>query len=180
MIVQQCPSNREDVDGQFLSWKSFVSIRLRRYPRVKSTGLDWLGDVPSHWELAPGFAAFRLRKDRNTGLRETKLLSLSFALLVPPRDEQVAIAQSVEQQISPIAIARASAMREIDLLREYRTRLVTDVVTGKLDVRVVSLPSLPDEPDAPPDPDGAEPVDDPELMDAAEAMAERAAGDALN
>ncbi|MBK1704519.1 hypothetical protein CKO40_08205 [Halochromatium glycolicum] len=100
--------------------------------------------------------------------------------MVPPRDEQVAIAQSVEQQISPIAIARASAMREIDLLREYRTRLVTDVVTGKLDVRVVSLPSLPDEPDAPPDPDGAEPVDDPELMDAAEAMAERAAGDALN
>ena len=25
--------------------------------------------------------------------------------------------------------------REIDLLREYRTRLVADVVTGKLDVR---------------------------------------------
>jgi len=27
------------------------------------------------------------------------------------------------------------ADREIDLLREYRTRLVADVVTGKLDVR---------------------------------------------
>ena len=25
--------------------------------------------------------------------------------------------------------------REIDLLREYRTRLIADVVTGKLDVR---------------------------------------------
>lgn len=27
------------------------------------------------------------------------------------------------------------AEREIDLLREYRTRLIADVVTGKLDVR---------------------------------------------
>ena len=31
------------------------------------------------------------------------------------------------------AIARAR--RQIDLLREYRTRLIADVVTGKLDVR---------------------------------------------
>ena len=34
------------------------------------------------------------------------------------------------------------AFREIDLLREYRTRLIADVVTGKLDVRGVELPSL--------------------------------------
>jgi type I restriction enzyme, S subunit len=34
--------------------------------------------------------------------------------------------------------------REIDLLREYRTRLVSDVVTGKLDVRGIELPALDD------------------------------------
>jgi type I restriction enzyme S subunit len=28
-----------------------------------------------------------------------------------------------------------AAQREIDLIREYRTRLVADVVTGRLDVR---------------------------------------------
>ena len=38
--------------------------------------------------------------------------------------------------------------REIELLREYRTRLVADVVTGKLDVREAAA-RLPDE--APPD-----------------------------
>jgi type I restriction enzyme S subunit len=38
--------------------------------------------------------------------------------------------------------------REIDLLHEYRTRLVADVVTGKLDVREAAA-RLPDE--APPD-----------------------------
>lgn len=35
--------------------------------------------------------------------------------------------------------------REIELLREYRTRLVADVVTGKLDVRAVAA-ILPDAP----------------------------------
>ena len=34
--------------------------------------------------------------------------------------------------------------REIDLLREYRTRLVADVVTGKLDVRGAAA-RLPDD-----------------------------------
>lgn len=34
--------------------------------------------------------------------------------------------------------------REIDLLREFRTRLVADVVTGKLDVREAAS-QLPDE-----------------------------------
>ena len=44
----------------------------------------------------------------------------------------------------------ADARREIDLLREYRTRLIADVVTGKLDVReaAAALPEEPDDPDA--------------------------------
>lgn len=101
-------------------------------------------------------------------------------MLLPPLEEQAQIVEAVRTDVDATERGIASAEREIDLLREYRTRLITDVVTGKLDVRGVSLPPLPDEPDAPPDPDGAEPVYDPELMDAAEAMAERAAGDALN
>jgi hypothetical protein len=35
-----------------------------------------------------------------------------------------------------------AARRQIDLFREYRTRLIADVVTGKLDVRGVELPDL--------------------------------------
>ena len=43
-----------------------------------------------------------------------------------------------------IAIARAR--RQIELLEEYRTRLIADVVTGKLDVRAAAA-RLPDEED---------------------------------
>ena len=39
----------------------------------------------------------------------------------------------------------AERQREIELLREYRTRLIADVVTGKLDVREAAA-KLPDEP----------------------------------
>lgn len=35
-------------------------------------------------------------------------------------------------------------MAEIDLVREYRTRLIADVVTGKLDVRGVDVPDVAD------------------------------------
>ena len=40
--------------------------------------------------------------------------------------------------------AAQGAHREISLLREYRTRLIADVVTGKLDVREVAA-NLPEE-----------------------------------
>ena len=46
--------------------------------------------------------------------------------------------------ISDAAIARAQ--RQIALLQEYRTRLIADVVTGKLDVREAAA-QLPDEED---------------------------------
>ena len=42
------------------------------------------------------------------------------------------------------AIARAH--RQIELMQEYRTRLIADVVTGKLDVREAAA-QLPDESD---------------------------------
>lgn len=48
----------------------------------------------------------------------------------------------------PIDTAIARLEREIELLREYRTSLVADVVTGKLDVRPAAR-HLPAEPLAP-------------------------------
>lgn len=42
----------------------------------------------------------------------------------------------------------STAKNEINLLREYRTRLIADVVTGKLDVREAAA-KLPEEPEEP-------------------------------
>ena len=69
--------------------------------------------------------------------------------------------------------AVARARREIDPLREYRTRLIADVVTGKLDVRGVDLPPLDDdgtldEIDAVDDGDAEEPLEPGEDDDGAD------------
>jgi type I restriction enzyme S subunit len=63
-------------------------------------------------------------------------------VILPPLDEQVRICDEIKKTTCPVLIAASRAMREIDLLREYRTRLIADVVPGKLDVRGVELPEV--------------------------------------
>jgi type I restriction enzyme S subunit len=63
---------------------------------------------------------------------------------LPPFDEQYAILQWLKSKFSDLDRTLAAAGREISLLREYRTRLIADVVTGKLDVREAAL-VLPEE-----------------------------------
>ena len=53
--------------------------------------------------------------------------------------------QSLNVELSKNSEAIRKTTREIDLLREYRTRLIADVVTGKLDVCGVELPTIEDE-----------------------------------
>ena len=65
-------------------------------------------------------------------------------LPVPSLSEQADIIESVEALETKFGRAIRAALREIDLLREYRTRLIADVVTGKLDVReaAAALPEV--------------------------------------
>ena len=68
----------------------------------------------------------------------------NFWLVLPPRQDQDDIVAAVTRAhaVPDSAIARAKS--EIALIREYRTRLIADVVTGKLDVREAAE-RLPDE-----------------------------------
>ena len=60
-------------------------------------------------------------------------------LLLPPLEEQSVIVEYLEKVIADINTAIVRARREIELLKEYRTRLSADVVTGKLDVRETTV-----------------------------------------
>jgi type I restriction enzyme, S subunit len=59
----------------------------------------------------------------------------SLVIAVPPWAEQEAIAAHLDRELASSDAAIGTAREEIDLLREYRARLVADVVTGRLDVR---------------------------------------------
>ena len=67
------------------------------------------------------------------GLAVERVLNLS--LPVPSLREQAHIARYIERETADIDAAIDRARREIELLGEYRTRLIADVVTGKVDVR---------------------------------------------
>lgn len=56
-------------------------------------------------------------------------------VLVPPRSEQDRIVDHLDRVVRRFNSPIARTLREIDLIREHRSRLVSDVVTGKLDVR---------------------------------------------
>jgi type I restriction enzyme S subunit len=54
--------------------------------------------------------------------------------LMPPLSEQIDILRLVEEETHHLNKAIDKIQREINLVHEYRTRLVADVVTGKLEV----------------------------------------------
>ncbi len=64
----------------------------------------------------------------------------------PPLPEQEAIAEYLDKEITNIDTALNNTRREIELLQEYRTVLIADVVSGKVDVRDVAA-NLPDDAD---------------------------------
>ena len=51
-----------------------------------------------------------------------------------------AIADYINVEVAKIDNVLPSFQKEIDLLIEYRTRLISDVVTGQIDVRDVVIP----------------------------------------
>lgn len=54
---------------------------------------------------------------------------------VPPVEEQKAICRWISDECQPLDDAITGAEEEIKLIREYRDRLIADVVTGQVDVR---------------------------------------------
>jgi type I restriction enzyme S subunit len=86
---------------------------------------------------------------RSTGLRASRLRLypdefFRLEIIQPPHDEQLKIVESIQVETADLDTAINRFEREIDLLREYRTRLVADVVTGKFDVREAAT-RLPDD-----------------------------------
>ncbi|MBA3006805.1 MAG: restriction endonuclease subunit S [Proteobacteria bacterium] len=86
----------------------------------------------------------------------------SLRVPLPPLAEQDSILAYLDGATIPLNTAIARTEREIALMQEYRTRLTTDIVTGKLDVReaAAKLPELPSD-------DTPEPVVD-ELLEESE------------
>lgn len=52
---------------------------MRRYERYKDSGMDWLGEIPTHWECVPLRSIFKFRNEKNDPIKTDNILSLSIA-----------------------------------------------------------------------------------------------------
>lgn len=76
-----------------------------------------------------------------TGLRKVIPTDVFLRAKVPkpPEKEQLAIVDYIKSRVQVIDNIIFTAQRQIDLITEYRTRLISDVVTGKVDVRGIEI-----------------------------------------
>lgn len=59
----------------------------------------------------------------------------NLSIVVPPFDEQVSIENYLDQKLEQVEKTTQKVRNEITLLEEYRTALISEAVTGKIDVR---------------------------------------------
>lgn len=71
-------------------------------------------------------------------LNISKMKDIPF--IVPSEEEQTLIIDYIKRTSKDIEVAITRFLNEIKLLQEYRTRLISDVVTGKVDVRDIEIP----------------------------------------
>lgn len=161
------PSGIEVKDGDILLTRSNTRERvgdvcIARNTRPRTVLCDLIYRLKLRQDsISPEFLIFQLMSQVGRGQIESDARGSSgtmpkisqshiksWRIFVPPLNEQVDIVAAIQTASRPVVTAIARFEREITLLREYRTRLTADVVTGKLDVRAAAA-QLPDPEDEP-------------------------------
>jgi type I restriction enzyme S subunit len=61
---------------------------LKPYPAYKPAAVSWLQQVPEHWEVSPGLSHLRFKQEKNTGMVEKQVLSLSYGrIVIKPKEK---------------------------------------------------------------------------------------------
>ena len=62
--------------------------------------------------------------------------------IIPPSNEQAEIVSRIKKEIAKTQEAISGVEKQISALEELRTRLISDVVTGQIDVRNIKVPDF--------------------------------------
>ncbi|MYC72851.1 MAG: restriction endonuclease subunit S [Gemmatimonadetes bacterium] len=117
-----------DLDFPFQVWVHVAVLKLRK-DRVLPHYLATVLNTPRCYEQSQLFTRGATNQDLGLGRMKGIVLPL------PSLAEQSKIIERVMTVQAQISRGTHAAFRQIELLQEYRTRLIADVVTGKLDVR---------------------------------------------
>lgn len=117
------------------------NVALAEVPLCTNQGCKVLIPEKRVIDSTYGYHVFSILQDElqhlanGTTFTEISTSDLGNILLpLPPLAEQAAIVEYLDKATADIDAAIARTRRHVELLCEYRTRLIADVVTGKLDV----------------------------------------------
>ena len=169
LVNYKCVSPNELVVNIMLAWNG--SMGISRFQGIVSPAycVYRFNNIAVSWYFHNLLRSPRYKariKAVSTGIVESRLRLYTDDLyrldgLLPPLPEQTAIVEYLDKTTANLDTAIARTRRGIELLQEYRTRLIADVVTGKLDVREAAS-QLPNETDKPELPDEDNGLTDPE------------------
>jgi len=139
-----------ETDRQFSVWSPLALVRVDRdqaLPRFMYAALR----APYIQRQVQDTWSYGTQPNLSMGAMERLMVAL------PPLAVQRDVVQDMERDAGKIEVSIQRAAASIDLILEYRTRLIADVVTGKLDVRDAAA-QVPD------DTDEGETIDDVEAF----------------
>ena len=141
--LHSCGTNLVPKDSIIISTRAPIgSVALAGVDLCTNQGCKSL--VNKSYDVSPKFFYYYFStqsENLNALGRGTTFLELStfnlanIKIPVPPIDEQVEIANYLDEKCAKIEKLRAGLQDEIKYVEELRTRIISDVVTGQLDVR---------------------------------------------
>lgn len=99
-----------------------TTAKLQKYDAYKDSGIEWLGDIPKHWNTLPIRAIFEERNEKNDGPKTDFILSVTKNRGVIPYDEKGAIGNNKSEDIE-----------------RYKLVYPNDFVINKMNVVIGSL-----------------------------------------
>jgi type I restriction enzyme S subunit len=69
-----------------------VTRGLNPNVKLKDSGVEWIGEIPEHWEVLPGLRFFKENNRKNIGMVEDRVLSLSYGkIIIKPLEKLVGL-----------------------------------------------------------------------------------------
>ena len=139
-------------DDVLLIGEDGANLRMRNLPLVYQVhGKAWINNhahILKPKEITSYYFAYYMLESLDinlyiTGAAQPKFTQEALSnlrVIVPPIEEQDQIVTYLDDQTAKINTAIENKHQQMKTLQEFKTRLISDVVTGKIDVRGIEIP----------------------------------------
>jgi type I restriction enzyme S subunit len=121
-----------ETDKEFSVWSPLARIRVRKTKVIPEF---------MYYVLQSQYIQEQVQKTWSAGTQPNISMGSMERLYIvlPSAKEQTSILHYIVKEVEKIDRIIQRTLHEIDLIQEYRTRLISDIVSGKVDVRGIEI-----------------------------------------